>query len=29
LESTDKPEGMIEAEPGTRKPRIGLSGKLL
>ena len=29
MESTDKPEGMIEAEPGTRKPRIGLSGKLL
>ena len=29
MESTDKPEGMIEAEPGTRKPRVGLSGKLL
>jgi signal transduction histidine kinase len=29
LESTDKPEGMSEAEPGRRKPRIGLSGKLL
>jgi signal transduction histidine kinase len=29
LESADKPERMIEAEPGTRKPRIGLSGKLL
>jgi signal transduction histidine kinase len=29
LESTDKPEGIIEAEPGARKPRIGLSGKLL
>ncbi len=29
MESTDKPEVMIEAEPGTRKPRIGLSGKLL
>jgi len=29
LESTDKSEGMSEAEPGRRKPRIGLSGKLL
>ena len=29
MESADKPESMIEAEPGTRKPRIGLSGKLL
>jgi signal transduction histidine kinase len=29
LDSTEKPESMIEAEPGRRKPRIGLSGKLL
>ncbi len=29
MESTDKSEGMSEAEPGRRKPRIGLSGKLL
>ena len=29
MESTDKPEGMSEAERGRRKPRIGLSGKLL
>ncbi|HXD52536.1 MAG TPA: HAMP domain-containing sensor histidine kinase [Burkholderiales bacterium] len=29
MDSTEKPESMIEAEPGRRKPRIGLSGKLL
>src|SRR5262249_31703276 len=29
METTAKPESRIEAEPGTRKPRIGLSGKLL
>jgi hypothetical protein len=29
MESTAKPESVIEPEPGTRKPRIGLSGKLL
>jgi signal transduction histidine kinase len=29
LDSTDKPQSTIEAEPERRKPRIGLSGKLL